>query len=147
VGLVHGFRSGLEDTLASGLERHGVPVIFEGFYIPWKLEKNCKYTPDFLLPNGIIIEGKGRFVTADRQKHIEVKKQHPDLDIRFVFSRSKSTISKTSKTTYAKWCTTKGFLYTDKVIPTEWINEPVNEASLEAVRELLKQQNREDLLP
>lgn len=147
VGLVHGFRSGLEETLAAGLEHQGIPVIFEEFYIPWKLEKNCKYTPDFLLPNGIIVEGKGRFVTADRQKHIEVKKQHPDLDIRFVFSRSKSTISKTSKTTYAKWCNTKGFQYADKFIPQKWMGEPVNEASLAAVREILKQQNREDLLP
>lgn len=147
VGLVHGFRSGLEGSISERLEQQGVPVIFEQFYIPWKLEKNCKYTPDFLLPNGIVIEGKGRFVTQDRQKHVYVKKQHPDLDIRFVFSRSKSTISKTSKTTYAKWCETKGFQYADKTIPDEWLEEPANEASLAAIRALLKQQKREDLLP
>lgn len=143
---MHGFRSGLEDTIASGLREHDVPVIFEEFYIPWRLEKNCKYTPDFLLPNGIIVEGKGRFVTQDRQKHIYVKQQHPDLEIRFVFSRSKSTISKTSKTTYAKWCSSKGFSHADKVIPEAWINEPINEKALTAVKKLLKLQNREGLL-
>jgi hypothetical protein len=60
-----------------------------------------KYCPDFRLPNGIYIETKGRFETADRKKHLLIKEQHPELDIRFVFTRSKSTISKTSKTTYA----------------------------------------------
>ena len=57
------------------------------------------YTPDFELPNGIIIESKGRFVAADRKKHLLVQKQHPELDIRFVFSNSKAKISKGSKTT------------------------------------------------
>ena len=49
----------------------------------------------------IIIETKGRFVTADRQKMLLVKEQYPDLDIRFVFSNPNSRISKKSKTTYA----------------------------------------------
>ena len=111
-------------------------MAFEQFHIPWRLEKSCKYTPDFLLPNGIIIESKGRFVTADRQKHICVKAQHPELDIRFVFSRSKSPISKGSKTTYGKWCDTKGFQYADKTIPTEWLAERPNTDSLLVVRSL-----------
>ena len=120
-----------------------MPAVFEAFHIPWKLEKSCKYTPDFLLPNGIIIESKGRFVTADRQKHLYVKQQHPDLDIRFVFSRSRSPISKASSTTYAKWCMTKGFLFADKSIPLEWINEPVNARSSTAVRALFAAQGKD----
>jgi hypothetical protein len=84
-------------------------------------ERKAKYTPDFVLPNGIIVETKGRFVVADRQKHLFVKAQHPELDIRFVFSNSKAKISKTSKTTYADWCTQHGFKYADKEIPNEWL--------------------------
>ena len=69
----------------------------------------------------IIIETKGRFVTADRQKHILIKEQHPELDIRFLFQNARSRISKTSRTTYADWCRKHGFLFADKVVPEEWL--------------------------
>ncbi len=64
-----------------------------------------------------MVETKGRFLTADRQKHILIKDQHPALDIRFVFSNPNTRISKQSKTTYAMWCETHGFLYAPKTIP------------------------------
>lgn len=86
-----------------------------------KPAKEARYTADFRLPNGVIIETKGRFVTADRQKHILIKEQRPDLDIRFVFSNPNNRISKKSETTYAKWCEKHGFLYARKSIPEEWL--------------------------
>lgn len=146
VGIVHGYRSGLESALADQLRGLGAPVVFERFHIPWELRKSCKYTPDFLLPNGIIIESKGRFVTADRQKHLYIKEQWPDLDIRFVFSRSASRISKTSKTTYAKWCDTKGFLHADGNIPPEWLEEVPCQENVDCLRGLLAGQKRERVL-
>jgi hypothetical protein len=76
-----------------------------------------------VLSNGIVIETKGRFLLADRQKHILVKKHNPTLDIRFVFSNSNARISKTSTTTYAQWCKKNGFQYADKMIPKEWLDE------------------------
>ena len=76
---------------------------------------------DFILPNGIIIESKGRFVPDDRKKHLKVREQNPKLDIRFVFSNSRNKIRKGSKTTYAMWCEKNNFLYADKRIPDEWI--------------------------
>lgn len=119
-----GHRSGLEDTLAEELLEAGVPFGYESEKIAYrKPAKDAKYTPDFILPNGIIIEGKGRFLTADRQKHILIRDQQPHLDIRFVFSRSAAKISKTSKTTYAAWCIKNGFLYADQHIPKAWIAE------------------------
>jgi hypothetical protein len=124
VGLKYGFRSGLEEKIAGQLDALGVPVRYEQETIEYtKPAKRSKYTPDFILPNGIIIETKGRFVTADRQKHVLIKEQYPDLDIRFVFSNSRNRISKTSKTTYAMWCEKNGFQYADKEIPEEWLNE------------------------
>lgn len=137
VGLKHGFRSGLEDDLQSQLARQGVPVVYEQLVIPWTLFRKCTYRPDFVLPNGIIIEGKGRFLTSDRQKHLYIKEQEPDLDIRFVFSRSKQPISKTSRTTYAAWCELKGFQYADKQIDPRWFREPANHKSLARIRELM----------
>lgn len=125
VGLIYGFRSGLEEAIAERLTSKGVGFTFEQLVIPYtKPEKPAKYTPDFVLENGIIIESKGRFLTEDRQKHILIKKQHPHLDIRFVFSNSKSRISKRSSTTYADWCVKHGFLFSDKDIPDSWLKEP-----------------------
>ncbi|BAQ94082.1 endonuclease [uncultured phage_MedDCM-OCT-S28-C10] len=118
------FRSGLEERLADQLTSLGVSYEYETLVVKYvKPEKTHRYTPDFILSNGIIIEGKGRFLTKDRQKHILVKQQNPDLDIRFVFSNPNQRISKISKTTYAKWCTTNGFLYAKQTIPNEWIKE------------------------
>jgi hypothetical protein len=127
-GHLQGYRSGLEETLAAQLEAAGIDAEYEAGKIDYITPaKSHKYTWDFKLPNGIIIESKGRFLSADRQKHLLIKQQHPELDIRFVFSRSKTTISKASKTTYADWCTKYGFSYADKFIPHEWLQEPGKE--------------------
>lgn len=124
VGLREGFRSGLEEKIAAELTAKGVTFQFEKQTISYrKPEKKCKYTPDFYLPNGIIVETKGRFATADRQKHILVRDQNPTLDIRFVFSNSRGRISKQSSTTYSMWCDRYGFKYADKSIPQAWIDE------------------------
>lgn len=124
VGLQYGFRSGLEESIAKKLTSQGVSFTFEELVLLYtKPQRESKYTPDFVLSNGIIIESKGRFVTADRQKHILVKAQHPDKDIRFVFSNSRSRITKLSSTTYGDWCIKHKFLYADKEIPLAWIKE------------------------
>lgn len=124
VGLQYGFRSGLEESIAKKLTSQGVGFTFEELIIKYnRPQREAKYTPDFVLANGIIIESKGRFVTADRQKHILVKTQHPELDIRFVFSNSRSRITKLSKTTYGDWCDKHGFKYSDKEIPEAWLRE------------------------
>jgi len=118
-----GYRSGLELRIAKQLQKRKVRYEYEKKKIKWKLVEDKVYTPDFVLPNGIIIEGKGRFTASDRKKHLNVKEQHPDLDIRFVFSNSNNKILKGSKTTYAMWCEKNGFLYADNEIPEEWLNE------------------------
>lgn len=120
-GMKHGYRSGLEDRVSQQLKKLSVPVKYEELKIKYEVHDFRTYTPDFELPNGIIIETKGRFVLDDRKKHLLIKKQHPDLDIRFVFSNSNAKINKGSKTTYGMWCDKNGFLYADKLIPEEWI--------------------------
>jgi len=120
--LLHGFRSGLEDKVSNQLIEAGVPVKYEEMKISYfRPETTHKYTPDFELPNGIIIETKGRFMLADRKKHLLIQQQHPELDIRFVFSSSKAKLSKGSKTTYASWCTKFGFEFADRLIPIAWL--------------------------
>ena len=122
-GVKHGYRSGLEDRISEQLKGLSVPFKYEEFKIKYEVHEIRTYTPDFELPNGIIVESKGRFVSADRKKHLLVKKQHPELDIRFVFSNSKAKITKGSKTSYGDWCDKNGYIYADKLIPEGWIKE------------------------
>lgn len=139
-----GFRSGLEEVTAAALDRLGIDYAYEQVTVPFlEPAKPRKYTPDFvLLHNGIVVETKGRFVTADRAKLILVKAQHPDLDLRLVFSNSRTRISKTSLTTYGAWADHKGFPYADKTIPDAWLKEPPNTRSLAAIRQLLALQEK-----
>ena len=117
----NGYRSGLEDDISVDLKKRGVSFKYETLKIKWTLLENKTYTPDFILPNGIIVESKGRFVATDRKKHLKVKEQHPSLDIRFVFSNSRGKINKGSRTTYGDWCDRHGFIHADKRIPDEWL--------------------------
>ena len=119
----NGYRSGLEETIDSTLKERNVDGEYEKHKIKYTIPATeHTYTPDFRLPNGIFVETKGRFVVEDRKKHVLIKKQHPELDIRFVFQNSKNKIRKGSPTTYADWCNKHGFIYADKNIPQEWLD-------------------------
>ena len=120
----YGFKSGLEETISQQIESQGIKVEYETEKLPYIIPaSNHTYSPDFKLPNGIRVETKGRFVAADRKKHLLVKEQNPNIDIRFVFSNSKNKITKKSKTTYGDWCEKNGYKYADKIIPNEWFLE------------------------
>ena len=94
------YRSGLEKSTALLLAECQKAVRYEQLKIEWEDLRYRTYTPDFQLDNGILIETKGIFDSEDRNKHIQVRSQHPELDIRFVFSNAKGKLYKGSKTTY-----------------------------------------------
>ncbi len=120
----YGFKSGLEENISKQIEGKGIEVQYESEKVAYIIPASeHTYNPDFKLPNGIRVETKGRFVLADRKKHLLVKEQNPNLDIRFVFSNSKNKINKKSKTTYGDWCDKHGFKYADKEIPDSWFSE------------------------
>ena len=124
-GIREGYRSGLEDLVAKQLTSLGIKFEYEpkdGKVEYTKPQSKHKYTPDFVFKE-FIVETKGRFSTSDRARHRLIKAQHPEIDIRFVFSNSNTRISKQSKTTYAQWCEYYGFKYADKLIPDEWLKE------------------------
>jgi hypothetical protein len=133
-------RSPLEKKVQAQLDAAKVVAQFETLNIPYVPLRARFYKPDFILPNGIIVETKGWFISSDRAKHLAVKAQHPDLDIRFVFPSANKKISKQSETTYAVWCESKGFLYSEgSVIPPAWLVEPPNVRSLAAIAALMKE--------
>lgn len=125
---VGAFRSGLEDKVSKQLESKGVKFDYELWKIPYVVPaSNHRYTPDFLLPNGIFVETKGLWEADDRRKHLLIREQHPELDIRLVFSSSRTKLYKGSPTSYAEFCEKHGIKFADKLIPVEWLKEPKRE--------------------
>ena len=132
------YRSGFERMVAEDLIAKDIPILYETD--SWKYtikepgtecpecgikpcQKTRSYTPDFHLPNGIIIEVKGRFTAADRKKHQAMRLQHPDLDIRMLF-KTNNWITKAHKQRYGDWCDKNNIPWAvGKVIPEEWIHE------------------------
>jgi hypothetical protein len=128
------WRSGLEQRNQEDLTNRGVPFRYEEVKLRYtRPATSHTYTPDFILPNGIIVETKGLFDVEDRKKHLWVKEQHPNLDIRFVFSRSAAPLRKGAKSSYADWCRKSGFQFADKLIPQAWIDEPQDPVRVAAI--------------
>jgi hypothetical protein len=90
-------------------------------------ESDHKYIPDFVLPKrdgtDMLIETKGELTLDNRKKHLLIKNQYPEIDIRFIFQRAINKIRPGSKTTYAIWAEKNGFQWADKKFPDVWLKE------------------------
>ena len=114
------YRSGLEEKVADLLSGLGISYEYESKKLPYVIQHH--YTPDFILPNHTILECKGYWDAADRRKIKQVKLDNPDLDLRMVFQAPYNTITKKSKTTYAKYCEKLGIPWASfHNIPLEWL--------------------------
>lgn len=112
-----GKRSTLEADLCQWMREEGLAFEYEpdGSQLSYLLT----YQPDFRLPNGVLVEAKGYFDSADQTKMRRVKQAHPEVDIRFVFPRD-NRIPRT-KMYYSDWCRKNGFTYhIGRTIPKEW---------------------------
>ena len=114
------FRSKLEERVATLLEQLGISYEYETEKLSYTIEHT--YTPDFVLPNYVYLETKGYWDAADRRKVLAVKRDNPEVDLRMVFQSPYNTISKKSKTTYAKWCEKHDIPWTAyHEIPLDWL--------------------------
>jgi hypothetical protein len=115
------YRSGFEKQIAEGLDKQGVKFKYEEDVITYvEPARTKKYTPDFQLPNGIIVEAKGRWTLHDRKKMVLVIEQNPKLDIRMLFQRDQF-LNKGSKTRYSEWCQKRGIKCAVGELPEEWL--------------------------
>ena len=132
-----GYRSGLEVKLAEYLDKNAVEYLYEKGRVPY--HSPAVYITDFILTKqAIVIEAKGAFSSEDRTKMLRVKEQHPDLDIRFLFSNPNTRLSKLSKTTYAVWCEKRGFPFAKgPAVPPEWLAHTPSAAQVEALQRIL----------
>ena len=114
------YRSKLEEKVGDLLKNLDVNFQYETHKFAYTIPHN--YTPDFILPNGVILECKGYWDSEDRRKIKSVKEQNPDIDLRMVFQAPFNTITKKSKTTYAQWCDKNGIPWTSfQNIPLKWL--------------------------
>lgn len=121
MGKVIKFRSKFEEDIHEALVRNECDAKYEPESMHYQIEHN--YFPDWVLPNGIVIEAKGRLTQFDRQKMLAVRRAHPHRDIRFVFMNASNKLRKNSKTTYAQWADRNSFKWAERRVPREWIEE------------------------
>lgn len=121
------YRSKFEDEVINKLKKNAKKLNISWEYEPFDIEFviPSKYLPDIVFANGMIVEIKGLFTASDRRKHLLIKEQHPELDIRFVFQNPNNKIHKKSNTTYAEWCERHGFKWAKKEIPLHWLKEVI----------------------
>ena len=133
------YRSKFEARVAQSLKDRGCAFSYELYTYDYSVplpkrsarcmtcggqaETTQKYTPDFLLENGITIETKGYFKAEHRKTYKAFVEQHPDVDFRLVFMAD-SKIHRKGDNRYSDWCKANGFKYAIKDIPDEWIKEP-----------------------
>lgn len=127
-------RSGYEDRIKKNLTSRGIKYEYESIKLGYiKVECPCcgtpvklgTYTPDFIFKRSsglrLVVEAKGRFTSADRTKMLQVMRNNPKEDIRFIFQRDQP-IRKGSATMYSSWSIKNGFVFTvGEVIPDEWL--------------------------
>ena len=135
------YRSGLEKEVAAYLRQNQKKVRYEVLKVEWEDLRYRTYTPDFVLDNGIIIETKGIFDSADRRKHSEIQRQHPELDILFVFSNANAKLYKGAKSRYCNWCEQHKFQWAHRVIPEEWLKEKGKEITVKKIELKTKRKN------
>ena len=121
------FRSGSERTCSDLLNERRVAYDYEPTKFSYVIMKT--YLPDFYLPEyDFYIEVKGRFTSQDRAKHLHIKEQHPELDIRFMFDNPNAKLYKGSSSTYGEWASKHNYLFckTKEGLPKEWFRNARN---------------------
>tara|TARA_R100000656_G_scaffold48740_1_gene39407 strand:+ start:18 stop:380 length:363 start_codon:yes stop_codon:yes gene_type:complete len=116
------FRSNFEAGFARTLSQQKVAFSYESVKIPFQPNVRM-YNPDFYITDyDFYVETKGRLTQDDRTKHILIKEQNPEVDVRFIFMNANKKIYKGSKTTYGMWCDRHGFQWAERGIPKEWLD-------------------------
>ena len=123
------YRSGFEERIAAAFAKRKIAFTYESttlkYVTPPVPAKTHKYTPDFIFKrkdgHEILVEAKGYLKAVDRKKMKLVRKDNPDLDIRFLFMDGHRTLTTKKKRqcgkdglpfkskTYGDWAEDKGF--------------------------------------
>lgn len=121
---INNYRSKFEQKVAANLRERKIKFDYETEKLPFTQPASKHiYTPDFILPNGIIVEVKGKFDNASRKKMAIVCKEYEGKkDIRMLFMRDQP-LQKGAKQTYGEWCDSKGIKWAVGEVPDDWLAE------------------------
>lgn len=114
------YRSKFEQKIGDYLTSCHVPFKYEEVTVAYQKEikgecnvcgssdvcGSAKYTPDFLLPNGIFIEAKGKFTSSDRTKLLAVLRSNNQItrdNFRILFMYD-NWLTKRKVKRYTDWC-------------------------------------------
>ena len=115
-----GMRSMGEVSCAANMDLLKIPYEYEKHTLQYQHAPQT-YTPDFVLPNGMVIEFKGKMTAETRKKMISIKRSNPNVRIGIVFQKANNKLSsKPNSTRYWQWAETNGFLHSDAYVPKEW---------------------------
>lgn len=122
--LTGGYRSTSERRVAESLKALGITPGFESETLEYSVPATRhKYTPDFVLDNGVYLEVKGFWLSADRQKILRVLASNPQADIRLVLDTPDKPVNKGAKMTYADFCNRHGIKWCKTgEIPPDWLH-------------------------
>lgn len=129
-------RSGFEAAIRKDLDARDIAYEYEaksfGLHVPspnhycehctsGKISRRVRYTPDFLFPNGVVVEAKGKFTARDRKIALAMTQQFAGWPYRMMFQRD-NKLSPKSSTRYSDWCRSYGIVYTiGTVVPRGWL--------------------------
>ena len=114
-----------EARVVSDLNSRSISFEYEPDKLPYTVQRN--YIPDLRIGE-MYVEVKGYFRQKAQRKMRNVKEQHPEKDIRFLFQRLDSPVQGAkkrkdgTKMTCAEWAERHNFKYAEKEIPDDWIN-------------------------
>lgn len=123
------FETEIYKQLVHDIRPKWVQFGYEITKIPYTTVHN--YKPDWTLTNTktgktIHIECKGYLRPEDIAKMRILNKQHPDLDIRFLFWTN-NKLNARSSTRYDEWAYKNGYKFAFRTIPQEWLDELLND--------------------
>ena len=123
------FELKIADALVEAIPE-GEVVEYEKEKIPYHYQATKNYIPDFSLPNGIYVEAKGRWTAPDRAKHLLVRRQHPDKDIRLIFQSDNKLTKAKNGMRYSDFCNKYGIKFIIWKFPkkpkADWV-DPIKE--------------------
>jgi len=134
------YRSGYEDKVAAYLDSLGIKYEYESYSFGYtskvrtgvcgncgssNIVKERWYTPDFFLPNGIIIEAKGYFKPTHRKTILDAINGDNELtvDNLYLLFQRNNKYGRADKR-YSDWCEQHSINYAISLngeVPKEWI--------------------------
>ena len=108
------YRNKAEKSLGEALKKASIPFEYEpkDGRLAYTKTTHHKYSPDFVLESGTVLEFKGYFPRDDWKKMLAVKECNPDRTIVFVFMDSTKELTRGKKNyprTYGDWAEKHGF--------------------------------------